>query len=199
MGQFYAGRNRFQMTRPLGAALIFAGLLVLSAEQGYSRFRSRILPVKATLTYSHDAAGDVRTMDVRSASGRVAYHLSIQPDRDVAGRAVVLNIVLQPIGNSNELPNLLDSTGKLLGYQSYTLSASDFASGIGNSTFGPRRQFMLPKIGICVQFELMFAKVLPFAATAKTGRGYQFERLTLIANVGNLVSKKGLASCQIRQ
>jgi len=187
------------MTTSARAVLIFAELFVSSAALGSPGLISRIEPIRATLTYSNDAASDVRTMELRSASGSVLYHLSIQPDRDVENRTIVLNVVLQSVGNSGELPNLLDPTGKLFGYQPYTLAASDFASGIDRSAYGRRRRFSLPKIGICVNLDILSAQILPLTVGAKSGRGYQFERLTLTAGVANLVVYKGLASCQIKR
>lgn len=108
------------------------------------------------------------------------YALRLEPDRDVSGDAVMLELVLSEAGNSDDA-NLLNPTGRARGYQSYMFAAGDFAKGIDTSEFGRVRKIVPPNIGILVEIQVIEADIVP---TAKgSSYPYEFERLRLRVSV----------------
>lgn len=130
------------------------------------------------LAYSAKPSSQPSSFLLKAPSG-VTYQLSLVPELDVKKHVVVLDLLLQKPGQTEDDPNLLDSTGKLHGYQPYVFAASDFAGGIQKSAYGESRVIDLPKLGMQMRVKVADAHVESASAGSSQGLGYQFDDLTL--------------------
>ncbi len=130
------------------------------------------------LAYSARPSPHPSSFLLKSPRG-VTYRLSLVPELDVKKHVVVLDLVLQKPGQTEDDPNLLDSTGNLHGYQPYVFAASDFAGGTQKSTYGESRVIDLPKLGMQMRIKVADVDVEPTSAGASQVLGYQFDDLTL--------------------
>src|SRR5450631_3232189 len=71
---------------------------------------------KRVLAYSAKPSPHPSSFVLKSSRG-ITYRLSLVPELDVRKNVVVLDLFLQIPGQTEDDPNLLDSTGKLHGYQ----------------------------------------------------------------------------------
>jgi hypothetical protein len=92
---------------------------------------------------------------------------------------VVLDLVLQKVGEKKDDTNLLDSTRKQHGYQPYFFAASDFERGAQKSVYGELRVIDLPQLGMKMHIRVTGLKVEPTSPNPSQGLGYQFDDLTL--------------------
>ncbi|MGO8720502.1 MAG: hypothetical protein ACLQMO_15010 [Acidobacteriaceae bacterium] len=116
---------------------------------------------------------------LKSSRGE-AYRLSLEAEKDIAGRVVVLELLLQKENNNeDDDSNLLDVTGRLHGYQPYFFAASDFVRGTQKSVYGETRTMDVPKLGMKVQVKVVRVAVEQAPADAAAPASYQFTDLTL--------------------
>ena len=94
-------------------------------------------------------------------------------------RVVALHLILQRPDERDDDSNLLDSTGKLRGYQPYYFAASDFAGGVQKSAYGELRVIDLRKLGLQMRVKVADVHVEPTPANPSQRFGYQFDNLTL--------------------
>lgn len=121
----------------------------------------------------------------------VTYQLSLVPDLDVKKHVVVLDLVLQKPGQTEDEPNLLDSTGSLHGYQTYVFAASDFAGGAQKSVYGESRVIDVPKLGMQIHVKVAEVHVEPTSGGSGQGSGdYQFDVLTLTITTQSLAKQR---------
>jgi hypothetical protein len=113
------------------------------------------------------------------SSRGTAYRLSLIPELDLGRHVVVLDLVLQRSGRRRDDSNLLDSTGKLHGYQMYNFAASDFARGAKNSAYGDLRVFDLHQLRIEMRVKVADVNVEPTSPNSSGSSGYQFNDLKL--------------------
>jgi hypothetical protein len=130
------------------------------------------------LAYSAKPSPHPSSFLLKSPRG-VTYRLSLVPEPDVKKHVVVLDLVLQKPGQTEDDPNLLDSTGNLHGYQPHIFAASDFAGGAQKSAYGESRVIDLPKLGMQMRVKVSDVHVEPTSAGSSQGLGYQFDDLTL--------------------
>jgi hypothetical protein len=97
----------------------------------------------------------------------------------VGKRVVALHLILQRPDERDDDSNLLDSTGKLRGYQPYYFAASDFAGGVQKSAYGELRVIDLRKLGLQMRVKVADVHVEPTPADPSQRFGYQFDNLTL--------------------
>ena len=133
---------------------------------------------KRVLAYSAKPSPHPSSFVLISPRG-VTYRLSLVPELDVRKHVVVLDLFLQKPGQTEDDPNLLDSTGKLHGYQPYVFPASDFAGGAHKSAYGESRVLNLQKLGMALQIKVADVHVETTPAGSSQGLGYQFDDLTL--------------------
>jgi hypothetical protein len=132
---------------------------------------------KGILAYSK-ASPHPSSFLLRSPRG-ITYRLSLVPERDVRQQVVVLDLVLQKQFGNGKDTNLLDTTGKLHGYQPYVLAASDFANGAQESRYGEVRMIDLAKIGIKINVKVAEVHVKRTSAASPQALNYEFDDLTL--------------------
>jgi len=137
------------------------------------------------LVYSRQSNSQTSSSLLKSSTGAM-YRLLLIPDLDVEKHVVVLNLVLQKEGRKTDDSNLLDSTGKLHGYQPYFFAASDFAHGAKNSIYGDTRVIDLPRLGMEVHIKVVDVNVEPLAQISSDAAGYQFNDLTLLVTTQKL-------------
>lgn len=111
------------------ASAIIAALLIagpLRAVAGSSTATSTLsYPTHITATVGH-------------------YSVSLQPDRDVNGEAVVLDVVVRPLEDQHRV-NMLEPAGHWHGAQPFIFSARDFDHGVRASAYG--RERLIPITG----------------------------------------------------
>jgi hypothetical protein len=130
------------------------------------------------LMYSAKSSSQPGSVLLKSPRGAV-YRVSLIPEFDVGNHAVVLDLVLQEIGKRKKGLNLLDSRGKLHGYQPYFFAASDFTHGAQNSEYGILRVIDLQKLGIELLVTVFDVHVESTTATSLGAPRYRFGDLTL--------------------
>jgi len=111
--------------------------------------------------------------------GGATYRISLIPELDVSKHVVVLDLVLQRAGIRRDDTNLLDSTGKLHGYQPYFFAASDFVHGAQKSVYGELRVIDLHQHGMEMHIKVAAVNVEPTLASSSQRPDYQFDNLTL--------------------
>lgn len=107
------------------------------------------------------------------------FRLSLVPEFDVGKHVVVLELVLQRPDKKGDDSNLLDSTGKLHGYQPYFFAASDFARGAQKSAYGELRVIDVHRLGMEMRITVAEVSVEQITPSPSQGPGYEFENLTL--------------------
>lgn len=153
----------------LSVGVVFA----MSARSGWSQ---------TVLTYSQLAAQRKLSSILKSPRG-VAYRLFLSPELDTGKHIVVVDLVLQKLGSENGGTNLLDSTGRLHGYQPYIFAASDFSQGAQKSVFGGIRTIALDRLNMKLIIKVKDSSVSP--TTNSQTPGYQFDTLTLEITTDN--------------
>lgn len=108
-----------------------------------------------------------------------AYRFRLDPQRDVVGNVVVVELVMERASGSPHGPNLLDATRRLHGMQKWFFAASDLAHGAERSGYGNHRTIDLPKLGLQVQIKTVRVAIKPIPATARMPAGYRFTDLTV--------------------
>lgn len=108
----------------------------------------------------------------------VAYRFFLSPEFDTGRHIVVLDLVLQKLGSKKNESNLLDSTGKLHGYQPYIFAASDFANGAEKSVFGGVRTIVLDRPKMKFVIKVKDATVSTTSSSSQAP-SFQFDALTL--------------------
>src|SRR5262249_50893920 len=111
--------------------------------------------------------------------GRIAYWLALEPDYDVEGKVVVLDLVLRRPEDAADGPNRLDPH-HWHGMQKWIFAARDFAQGVEASIYGRERGVVVPASRLRVHIEVLGA------AVNKTGdpQPSEFEWKTLQLQVG---------------
>lgn len=133
---------------------------------------------KATLGYPPGSRVPTTSRDFQSPHGQ-AYRFRLDPQRDVDGNDIVVELVMQGASGSSHGSNLLDATGRLHGMQKWFFAASDLAHGPERSVYGDARTIDLPRLGITVEAKVVRVEVKPTPATAGMPAGYRFSELTL--------------------
>ena len=164
---------------PMNKLRILAWTLLLIVLMGTCIASSQSVgSSQKVLAYSAKPSPHPSSFILKSPHG-VTYRLSLVPELDVKKHVVVLDLVLQKPGQTEDDPNLLDSTGKLHGYQPYVFPASDFAGGAHKSAYGESRVIDLQKLGMALHIKVADVHVETTPAGSSQGLGYQFDDLTL--------------------
>jgi hypothetical protein len=142
--------------------------------------RPRIVPLRATATFSSQFPENRWSVPIKSTDGRTVYVLSLEPDFDVAHHVVTLELVLRKPGDNADAPNLLDATGRRHGLQAYDFAADDLAQGVQKSAFGEKRTVSLRSLGLVVRIAVSKAAVSLISAG-----NYQLDALDLQIEVDN--------------
>jgi hypothetical protein len=87
----------------------------------------RIVALSTVATFPFKSPEKRWSVPVKSAGGRTAYVLSLEPDYDVGHHVLTLGLVLRRPGDSIGARNLLDATGRIHGLQDYDFAAEDLA------------------------------------------------------------------------
>jgi hypothetical protein len=165
-------------------------LMVACVVEGQSASLS-----KRVLAYSKKPSPHSSSFLLKSSRG-ITYRLSLIPDIDVGKHVVVLDLALQRPGEGADGTNLLDSTGKLHGYQPYVFAASDFAGGAQRSAYGDSREIVLQKLGVALHIKVADVHVETTPTGSFQTLGYQFDDLILEITTQKLAegsfSKPGL-------
>ena len=130
------------------------------------------------LAYSAKPSLHPGTFLLRSPRG-VTYRLSLVPDFDVGKHVVVLDLVLRRPGVEGDDTNLLDSTGKLHGYQPYVFAASDFRGGAQKSAYGESRVIEVRELGMALRIKVAEVHVETTPTGSSHVLGYRFDDLIL--------------------
>src|SRR5260370_40973750 len=137
----------------LRAGLIFFGIVdvfPLSAE---------MIRVDMPVVVSFPSPPAQQSVLPKSPTGGSDFRLTLVPDKDVSGRAVVLILVMNRTDTKPTAPNLLESSGHWHGYQAFTFAASDFRHGAQLSAYGPTRTIDLERLSISLQIACVSAAV----------------------------------------
>jgi hypothetical protein len=143
--------------------------------------RPRIVPLRATATFSSQAPERRWSVPIKSTDGSTAYVLSLEPDFDVGHHIVTLELVLRRPGDKTDAANILDPTGKRHGLQAYGFAADDLAQGVHKSAFGGERTVPLNNLGLVARINISKAMVSPISSG-----NYQLDELELQIEVDNL-------------
>ncbi len=161
-------------TRQVGLLL----MLVLSSASSWAS--SSVVPLKTSVTFTAQHLEQRWSAPIRTSDGHVAYILSLEPDFDVGGHVVTVELVMRRAGAKSDAPDLL--RGSLHGLQPPDFAANDLAHGIKNSAFGEKRTMSLTKLGLQLRVGVKDATVSP----NPTVGGYQLDTLSLDIEVDNL-------------
>jgi len=129
------------------------------------------------LTYSQQTSQRKLSSILKSPQG-ISYRIVLSPEVDTGKHVVVMDLMLQKLGNTKSEGNLLDPTGQLHGYQPYTFAASDFSKGIQKSAFGEIRVIALDRLKMKLTIKVKDAGVSPIFSSSEVA-AYQFDALTL--------------------
>jgi hypothetical protein len=159
-------------------------LLLIVLTETFVAGSERVGSSHGVLAYSAKPSPHPSSFLLKSPRG-VTYRLSLVPEFDVGKHVVVLDLVLQRPDKKGDDSNLLDSTGKLHGYQPYFFAASDFTHGAQKSAYGDLRVINLRQLGMEMRVKVADVNVEPANSTQPTG--YQFDDLTLEITTESLV------------
>ena len=136
----------------------------------------------ATLGYPPGSRAPATSLAFHSPHG-YAYRFRLDPERDVEGNVIVVELVMQGASGSSHKSNLLDATGRRHGMQKWFFAASDLAHGAQRSVYGDARTIDLRKLGITVEAKVVGVRVKPTPATRGMPAGYRFTDFTLEVRV----------------
>ena len=179
--------NKFQSTLWILVLTVLTGTYVAGSETVGSS--------PGILAYPAKPSSYPSSFLLKSPRG-VTYRLSLVPEFDVGKHVVVLDLVLQRADQKDDDSNLLDSTGKLHGYQPYFFAASDFAGGVQKSAYGELRVIDLRKLGMEMRIKVADVHVEPMPAGPSQRLGYQFDNLTLEVTTQSLTEEGPAKSAQ---
>jgi hypothetical protein len=162
-------------TRQVGLFLT----LVLSAASGWAA-ATPVVPLRTSATFTARQPERRWSVPIRASDGHVAYILSLEPDFDVGGHVVTVELVLRRAAAKDDAPDLL--RGNLHGLQPPDFAANDLAHGVKDSVYGEKRTMSLTKLRLLLRVVVTDATVSP----NPTIGGYQLDRLTLHIEVDNL-------------
>lgn len=121
----------------------------------------RIVPVRTSASFSIDGADSPWSVKIKTADGRTAYALSVEPQRDVLNRVIGAELVLRRAHTRSNSSNLLEPTGNWHGLQAYDFPGRDLAQGTQKTAFGEQRTIVVKSLGLKVSIVLLNAKVSP--------------------------------------
>lgn len=153
-------------------------ILVLSSLGSWAA--SAVVPLKTSVTFAAQQPEQKWSLPVYASNGHVEYVLSLEPDFDVGGHVVTVELVMRRAGAKDDSPDLL--RGNLHGLQASDFAANDLAHGAKNSAFGEERTMPLAKLGLLLRVAVKDATVSP----NPTIGGYQLDTLSLQIEVDNL-------------
>ena len=151
--------------------------LVLSAATSWASF---VVPLRTNATFTAQQPQQRWSLPIHASDGHVAYILSLEPDFDVGGHVVTVELVMRRAGAKADAPDLI--RGKLHGLQPLDFAANDLAHGAKNSVFGEQRTMSLTKLGLLLRVTVTDVTVSP----NPTMGGYQLDTLGVHIEVDNL-------------
>ena len=164
--------------RTLSLAIIVLAFVLVSVAPASAA--PQIIPLRTTARFSAQSPENLWSVPIRSADGRAAYVLSLEPDFDVGRHIVSLDLVLRHPGDKADGGNLLDPTGKVHGLQPYDFVADDLVEGVQKSAFGAKRTVTLKNLGLLVRIDVLKAMVVPTST-----RDHEFDTLEVQIEVDN--------------
>lgn len=164
----------------LWRCLIFAVPLSLLCNAN-AMAKSRIVPVRATATFSSQSPENQWSVPIKSTNGSTSYVLLLEPDLDAGHHIVTLELVLRRPGDNTDASNLLDPTGRRHGLQAYDFAADDLAQGVQKSAFGEKRTVPIKDLGLVVRITISKAVVSLISAG-----NYKLDELEFQIEVNNL-------------
>jgi hypothetical protein len=85
----------------------------------------------------------VTRTSLRDTEAGITYTDSLSPERDVAGRPVVIDLVLTTVGATAESRTLLEPLGNWHGAQLFSFSAKEFKRNRVGGLFGAKRRISI--------------------------------------------------------
>jgi hypothetical protein len=93
-------------------------------------------PAHATISFPIREPQPTLDVPIQAPKGNRVYWLSLNPESDIGGNFVVLDLLLSRAKGGQ---NLLELKGIWHGYQKWTFAAKDFARGPAKSLYGKER------------------------------------------------------------
>jgi hypothetical protein len=155
-------------------------VLLVTLGAALSATSEGISPLHAQAVFSRSSPGKAWSEFVRTTSGKKVYRLFFDPQRDVSGILVGVDLVLSDSMHGPGL-NLLNPPGNWHGLQPYDFVASDFLHGPNKSGFGAHRVISVDRKGIVVDIDVLDVKV-----SASPGGKTQIDTVNLSIDVQNL-------------
>lgn len=152
-------------------------ILVLSTATGWAL---SVVPLSTNATFTAQQPQQRWSVPIQARDGHVAYILSLEPDFDVGGHVVTVELVMRQAGAKTDATDLI--RGNLHGLQPSDFAANDLAQGTKKSVFGEERTISLTKLGLLLRVAVTDATVSP----NQTMGGYQLDTLGLHIQVDNL-------------
>ncbi len=184
MGSSEPGCRRLQRIGE-GPWLKHAGFVALAFLLFIGNARAQILPLHGTLEYSA-ASGQWPGLTVKAANGSPSYVLTLQPQNDIKGNLVHIDLVLHRAGAKPDANNLLEPPGRWHGLQAYDFNASDFKNGPEQSIGGKTRTISIKSRKLRVTFSISSAEIVPVAGSPIEGGEYAFKAFTVDADIENM-------------
>lgn len=150
---------------------------------GFAVAQSPVVPLETTVHFHPDVAWSA---PLRDKAGKVEYLLSLDPQRDLHGHVVMVELVLHRPGDASDSPNLLYDGKNLHGAQPFTFDAIDLQHGVELSGFGAERTIRLESIKMQIMTRLLGASV-------RTASGRSFAGTPEIASLDLFLRLSSLA------
>jgi len=144
----------------------------------------KIQPLNSSVEYSASSASSPWSEYIFCISGRKSYVLWLEPEKNVHGAIVIVNLILNEAGDENAESNLLAAVGNWHGLEAYDFAALDLIKGPANSAFGPSRTIRVERKHLVVKIDLLEARV-----QRRLPDGYEIGQLRLNISVQNLPTK----------
>jgi len=164
-------QNRLLRLGPIIVVLVIGG--VISAPAALEK----VSPFHTMADFSRSSTKPWSAF-VLTPEGKRVYKFSFEPERDVSGVLIGVNLVLSRPGSSS---NLLNPPRNWHGLQPYSFLANDLLHGPDKSTFGAQRMIKVENEGIVVKIEILNVDV----RTAAKGEP-QIDNLSLALTVDNI-------------
>ncbi len=150
------------MESNFGFGILLAAFLAAALSFSHQlSAQPRIAPTHTTATFSLEGADSPWSVPIKTANGRAAYVLSLEPQRDVGNRPVGVELILRRANSRSDGQNLLAPTGNWHGLQAYDFPGRDLAQGTQKTAFGEKRTIVVERLGLKVRIVLLSAKVSP--------------------------------------
>jgi hypothetical protein len=135
----------------IGFKHLMTALLVLAVHVS----RADATATHAMLLLSYNEADPHRNQCLTLRQGGPTYCFWLDPDKDINGLPIVLELAMRNQSDYRSDINLLQNGRNLHGYQVYDFAAKDYNNGVSNSIYGVNRTLAVDRLNIVINAHVL--------------------------------------------